>query len=77
MKLPAGQNYVLVMYGGVWNEGAGFRDTLWRPALPSRWPAKSPATVSELSSYLAAVHTAKGIAKQEGISNILAYTSSD
>jgi hypothetical protein len=33
-------------------------------------------TVSELS-FLTAVHTAKGIAKQEGISNILAYTSSD
>jgi len=32
-------------------------------------------TVSELS-FLTAVHTAKRIAKQEGISNIFAYTGS-
>jgi hypothetical protein len=44
--IPAGQNYVMVMYG----------------------PSK---TISDLS-FLTAVHSAKGIAKKERISTIIA-----
>jgi hypothetical protein len=69
-ELPAGQNYVLVMYG---KEYAQMRHPLGVAITVARQESK---TVSELS-FLTAVHTAKGIAKQEGISNILAYTSSD
>jgi hypothetical protein len=69
-ELPAGQNYVLVMYG---NEYAQMRHPLGLTITVARRESK---TVSELS-FLTAVHTAKRIAKQEGISNIFAYTSSD
>ena len=67
-ELPAGQNYVLVMYG---KEYAQMRHPLGVTITVARQESK---TVSELS-FLTAVHTAKGIAKQEGISNIFAYTS--
>jgi hypothetical protein len=69
-ELPAGQNYVLVMYG---EEYVETRHPLGLTITVARQQSK---TVSELS-FLTAVHTAKGIAKQEGISNIFAYTSSD
>jgi hypothetical protein len=69
-ELPSGQNYVLVMYG---EEYAQMRHPLGLTITVARQQSK---TVRELS-FLTAVHTAKGIAKQEGISNIFAYTSSD
>jgi hypothetical protein len=65
-ELPAGQNYVLVMYG---EECAQTRHPLGLTITVARQQSK---TVSELS-FLTAVRTAKGIAKQEGISNIFAY----
>ena len=65
-ELPTGQNYVLVTYG---EEYAQTRHPLGLTITVARQQSK---TVSELS-FLTAVHTAKGIAKQEGISNIFAY----
>jgi hypothetical protein len=65
-ELPAGQNYVLVMYG---KEYAEMRHPLGLTITVARQDSR---TVSELS-FLTAVHTAKGIAKREGISNIFAY----
>jgi len=56
-EIPADQKYVLVKYG----EEDG-QITVAR---------QQSNTVSELS-FLTAVHTAKGIAKQEGISEIFA-----
>ena len=67
-ELPARQNYVLVVYG---KEYAQTRHPLGLTITVARQESK---TVSELS-FLTAVRTAKGIAKQEGISNIFAYTS--
>ena len=65
-ELPVGQNYVLVMYG---EEYAQTRHPLGLTITVARQQSK---TVSELS-FLTAVHTAKGIAKEEGISSIFAY----
>jgi hypothetical protein len=65
-ELPADQNYVLVMYG---EEYAQTRHPLGLTITVARQQSK---TVGELS-FLTAVRTAKGIAKQEGISNIFAY----
>jgi hypothetical protein len=64
-EIPGGQNYVLVKYGeeyGHTKHPKGLTITV------ARQPSK---TVSELS-FLTAVHTAKGIAKQEGISSVFA-----
>jgi hypothetical protein len=69
-EIPAGQNYVLVEYG---KEYGQTRHPFGLTITVARQQSK---TVSELS-FLTAVRTAKGIAKQEGISNIFAYTSSD
>jgi hypothetical protein len=68
-EIPAGQNYVLVEFG---EEHGQTRHPLGLTITVARRESK---TVSELS-FLTAVHTAKRIAKQEGISNIFAYTSS-
>jgi hypothetical protein len=57
-ELPSGQNYVLVMYG---EEYAQMRHPLGLTITVARQKSK---TVRELS-FLTAVHTAKGIAKQE------------
>jgi len=65
-ELPAGQHYVLVMYG---EEAAQTRHPLGLTITVARQLSK---TVSELS-FLTAVHTAKGIAKHEGISEVFAY----
>jgi hypothetical protein len=66
-EIPAGQNYVLVMYG---EENGQTRHALGLTITVARQESKS---VSELS-FLTAVHTAKGIAKQDGISTIFACT---
>ena len=65
-ELPVGQNYVLVVYG---DEYAQTRHPLGLTITVARQQSK---TVSELS-FLTAVHTAKGIAKKEGISEVFAY----
>jgi hypothetical protein len=65
-EIPAGRNYVLVMYG---KEYGQTRHPLGLTITVARQQSK---TVSELS-FLTAVRTAKGIAKQEGISEIFAY----
>jgi hypothetical protein len=65
-ELPVGQNYVLVMYG---EEYAENRHPLGLTITVARQQSK---TVSDLS-FLTAVHTAKGIAKQEGIVEVFAY----
>ena len=67
-ELPAGQNYVLVMYG---KEYAQMRNPLGVTITVARQESK---TVSELS-FLTAVHTARGIAKQEKISEIFVCTA--
>jgi hypothetical protein len=64
-EIPAADNHVLVMYGeeyGQTKHSLGFTITVAR---------QQSKTVSELS-FLTAVHTAKRIAKQEGISSIFA-----
>jgi hypothetical protein len=64
-EIPAGVKYLLVTYGDKYLEerhSAGLTITV------ARQPSKA---VSELS-FLTAVHTAKGIAKQEGITDIFA-----
>jgi hypothetical protein len=64
-EIPAGQKYVLVKYGeeyGQTRQPLGFVITVAR---------QQSNTISELS-FLTVVHTAKGIAKQEGISEIFA-----
>ena len=58
-EIPAGQKYVLVMYG---EEYAQTTDPLGLTITVAR-------TVSQLS-FLTAVHTAKGIAKNAGISEV-------
>ena len=65
-ELPVGQDYVLVVYG---DEYAQTRHPLGLTITVARQQSK---TVSELS-FLTAVHTAKGIAKKEGISEVFAY----
>ena len=62
-EIPAGVKYLLVKYGDEYVEqrhAAGLTITVAR---------QHSKTVSELS-FLTAVHTAKGIAKQEGIADI-------
>ena len=59
--IPAGQKYILVMYG---EEYAQTRHPLGLTITVA-------STVSQLS-FLTAIHTAKGIAKGEGISEIFA-----
>ena len=63
--LPAGRHYVLVVFGEAY---AQTRDPLGLTITVARQQSK---TVSELS-FLTAVHTAKGIAKQEGLSEVFA-----
>jgi hypothetical protein len=64
-EIPAGQNYVLVEYGEEYGQ------TRHPLGLTIRVARQQSKTVSELS-FLTAVHTAKGIAKQEGIPTIFA-----
>jgi hypothetical protein len=64
-EIPTGQNYVLVRYGEKYEET---RQLLGVTITVARQKSK---TVSELS-FLTAVHTAKGIGKREGISEIFA-----
>jgi hypothetical protein len=64
-EIPVGQNYVLVRYGNKYEQ---MRHPLGLTITVARQKSK---TVSELS-FLTAVHTAKGISKQEGISAIFA-----
>jgi hypothetical protein len=64
-EIPTGQNYVLVRYGDKYEQT---RHPLGLTISVARQESK---TVSELS-FLTAVHTAKGIGKQEGISAIFA-----
>jgi len=65
IEIPDGQNYVLVMFG---EEYGQTKHPLGLTITVARQQSK---TVSELS-FLTAVHTAKGIAKREGISSIFA-----
>jgi hypothetical protein len=63
--MPADQRYVLVKYGeeyGQTRQPLGFTITVAR---------QQSNSISELS-FLTAVHTAKGIAKKEGISEVFA-----
>ena len=64
-EIPAGQNYVLVRYGDKYEQ------TRHRLGLTITVARQKSKTVSELS-FLTAVHTAKGLGKQEGISAIFA-----
>jgi hypothetical protein len=64
-EIPAGKNYVLVLYG---EEYLQTRRPLGLTITVARQRSKS---ISELS-FLTAVHTAKGLAKREGISEIFA-----
>jgi hypothetical protein len=63
-EIPAGQKYVLVMYG---EEYAQTTHTLGLTITVAR-------TVSQLS-FLTAVHTAKGIAKSAGIPEVFVCTA--
>jgi len=62
-EIPADQKYVLVKYG---DEYGQTRQPLGLTITVARQQSK---TVSELS-FLTAVHTAKGIAKQDGVSEV-------
>ncbi len=64
-EIPTGQKYVLVMYGDEYGETA---HQLGHTITVARQQSK---TVSELS-FLTAVHTGKGLARQEGIPTIFA-----
>ena len=64
-EIPAGQNYVLVMYGEKYEQT---RQPLGLTITVARQKSK---TISELS-FLTAVHTAKGLGKRDGISQIFA-----
>jgi len=64
-EIPAGQNYVLVRFGEKYEQT---RHPLGLTITVARQKSK---TVSELS-FLTAVRTAKGLGKQEGISEIFA-----
>jgi hypothetical protein len=64
-EIPAGQNYVLVMYGEKYEQT---RQPLGHTITVTRQKSK---TISELS-FLTAVHTAKGLGKRDGISEIFA-----
>jgi hypothetical protein len=63
--IPVGQNYVLVVYG---EEYAQSKHSLGYTITVARNYSKN---ISELS-FLTAVHSAKGLAKREGISRIFA-----
>ena len=63
-EIPAGQKYILVMYG---EEYAQTRHPLGLTITVDR-------AVSQLS-FLTAVHTAKGIAKHEGMSEVFVCTA--
>jgi hypothetical protein len=67
-EIPAGRNYVLVTYGEKYEQT---RHALGLTITVARQKSK---TVSELS-FLTAVHTAKTIGKQEGVSEILPANS--
>jgi hypothetical protein len=64
-EIPAGLNYVLVMFGEKYEET---RHPLGLTITVARQESK---TVSELS-FLTAVHTARSLSKREGISAIFA-----
>ena len=64
-EIPTGQTFVLVKYG---EESGQTRNSLGLTIAVARNQSK---TVSDLS-FLANIHTAKEIAKREGISNICA-----
>jgi hypothetical protein len=64
-EIPSDQKYVLVRYGKEYEETRqplGFTITVAR---------QQSKTINELS-FLTAVHTAKGIAKKEGIPEVFA-----
>jgi PRC-barrel domain len=63
-EIPAGQKYILVVYG---EEYAETRQ-------PFGLTITVASTVSQLS-FLTAIHTAKGIAKQAGISEVFVCTA--
>jgi hypothetical protein len=67
-EIPVGQHYVLVKYGEIYDQ---IREPLGLTITVARQHSR---TVSELS-FLTAVHTAKELAKQEGISTVFACTS--
>ena len=67
-EIPVGQKCLLVVYG---QEYAQTRHDFGVMITVARQQSK---TLSELS-FLTAVHTAKGIAKQEGISEIFVFTA--
>ena len=62
-EIPVGQNYVLVRHG---EEGGQARHSLGLTITVARNQSK---TFSELS-YLANIHSARDIAKREGISTV-------
>jgi hypothetical protein len=64
-EIPLGRNYVLVTYGDQYKQT---RHSLGITITVARQKLK---TVSELS-FLTAVHTARGIGRQEGISDVFA-----
>ena len=64
-EIPADQKYVLVKFGEEYGQAI---QSLGLTITVARQQSK---TMSELS-FLTAVHTAKGIAKQEGISEVFA-----
>jgi hypothetical protein len=64
-EIPFGQNYVLVEYGEEYGQA---RHPL---GLTITVPRNQSKTISDLS-FLTAVHSAKEIAKREGISTIFA-----
>ncbi len=64
-EIPAGKTFVLVKYGAEYGE---IRDALGLTITVARNDSK---TISDLS-FLTAVHSAKEIAKQEGISTVFA-----
>ncbi|MGA2125933.1 MAG: hypothetical protein ABSG76_07240 [Xanthobacteraceae bacterium] len=64
-EISAGRDYVLVMYGDEYRQA---RHSLGLTITVAHNPSK---TISDLS-FLAAVHSAKEIAKREGISRVFA-----
>jgi hypothetical protein len=65
-EIPAGQTFILVKYG---EESGQARNSLGLTITVARNQSK---TISDLS-FLANIHTAKEIAKREGISNIFVW----
>jgi hypothetical protein len=64
-EIPDGQKYMLVTFG---QEYAQTRHPLGLTITVARQRSK---TVSDLS-FLTAIHTAKGVAKQEGVAEVFA-----